>query len=353
MPYNEFILYRCKHYPHEKQIVLLTGYDILIPKERIPKSIEIHIVGKNPLKLRKELKRIITALENNEIHWLIHLHSIRGAFSMLIGMIGLGYRRHTIYSIHSTYTGYRFYNKILCAYDVLASNFTTCVSKVSYSKLPSWIKSIKGKNIMPLQNGVNTERIDDAETLKEHPILPPIIKFVYVARMVALKNHRFLIDVLSQVPNKDNIKFVFIGAEDKNGKIREYAKEKGVIDNIEFSGLIQREKVYSLLPTYDVYISSSTLEGLPVSVLEGMYCGLPAVLSDIPQHKEVSNGCESVRILPYDTHLWAETITELSNTDQTKLRAMGEACKMHIRKHFSLSHMHQQYDELYAQIRKA
>jgi glycosyltransferase involved in cell wall biosynthesis len=351
MPYNEFILYRCKHYPHEKQVVLLTGKDILIPNERIPESLDIHVVGKNPFKLRHEIKMIINNLEKDHIKWLIHLHSIRGAFSVFLGIIGVGYRKKTVYSIHSTFTGYKIYNKFFCACDVLFAHKTTCVSNVSYAKFPSLIKQIKGNRILPLQNGVNTERIDGLlKSINPRNTLSNIVTFIYVARMVPLKNHKFLIDVLSQIPDRSNLKFVFVGLEDKNGTVKAYAQEKGVIDNIDFTGLIQREKVYSLLSLSDVYISSSTLEGLPVSVLEGMYCGLPVILSDIPQHREVSVGCEGTTIIPFNAQKWANEIYNFSLMSPAARKDLGQKCKQHVSNHFSLDHMHKLYDEFYKEI---
>ena len=38
----------------------------------------------------------------------------------------------------------------------------------------------------------------------------------------------------------------------------------------------------------DVFISLSKGEGLPIAVLEAMYCGCFLILSTIPPHKEVS-----------------------------------------------------------------
>ena len=57
MAYNEFVLYRNKHYCNEKQVLLKTGSQMRIPKEQIPGSVEIHQVGKDPIIIRKELKK--------------------------------------------------------------------------------------------------------------------------------------------------------------------------------------------------------------------------------------------------------------------------------------------------------
>ena len=269
MPYNEFVLYRNSHYRDERQVLLLTGSEIIIPKKDIPNNLEIHKVGKNPLVICKELKRIIYDCEKNKMKFIIHLHSIRGSFSTLIAMlIGHINKKNTVYTIHSTFAGFKLHNKVLTCLNSLLSNYVTFVSKTAYNYFPKLIRIIKKDKMLPNLNSVDTERID--KTLSNYVVKrrDNYIYFSYIARMIPIKNHKFLIDVLKLCP--DNIKFIFIGAEEKDFYTRNYAKKLGVLNRIEFTGLIPREEVYKKIADSDVYISSSTLEGLPVSALEAM-----------------------------------------------------------------------------------
>lgn len=200
-----------------------------------------------------------------------------------------------------------------------------------------------------VHNGVNIERVRN--TLKTHEgdllDISNQIRCVYVARMVPLKNHKFLIDLVKNLPN--NITFIFVG-EEETTSVREYAINEGVIDRIEFTGLIPREEVYLKLVSSDIYISSSTLEGLPVSVLEGMFCGLPVVLSNIPQHKEVAEGIAGAQILDFIIDKWSDAIKELADMQRTEREKLGRECRLHVEKNFSLQSMHRNYDDLYKRI---
>lgn len=353
MPYNEFILYRNQNYKDEKQIVLLTGSEILIPSNEIPSELEIYKVGKNPFKIRKALKAIVAYCRKNNIGWVLHMHSIRGSFSTALAMAGVMPYKCAVYTIHSTFTGYKFHNKVLSFMDAVFANNVTCVSQTSYRYFPNIIKFFKKERIQPLQNGVNKARIDEYLKSARPVESNDSFKIVYVARMVGLKNHVFLVDVAKRIKemNVTNIKFIFVGEEEDNGKTRNYVEDCHVNELFEFTGLIPRDEVYGHLINSDLYVSSSTLEGLPISVLEGMYCGLPVVLSDIPQHVEVTAGCCAGFVLPYDVDKWAEKIISLSREATENLQKMGYACKEHVINNFTLEAMHNKYDKIYDKIR--
>lgn len=353
MPYNEFILYRNKWYKEEQQVVILTGSKEQIAVGHIPESLIVKRAGKSPLKIWRILSEIVRQNRQEGQEVIIHIHSIQGALCAFMGIKLLGLRTATIYTIHSTFTGYKFYNKLFCAVNVLCANKVTCVSNTSYEKMPNFLKKIKGANMLALQNGVNEERINKiVESIPAPKHQNHTLKFVYVARVIPLKNHIFLIDVLSRVPKGLDIKFVFVGKEDPQRQIRAYAEKKGVADRIEWTGLIPREEVYKVLSSSDCYISSSTVEGLPVSVLEGMYCSLPAILSNIPQHKEVANDCLSAIVLPFDTDSWVKEITKFSSRGVDKRREMGIQSKEYVGASFSLKNMHDKYNTIYNQIAK-
>ncbi len=65
--------------------------------------------------------------------------------------------------------------------------------------------------------------------------------------------------------------------------------------NVIFTGSVSNVEEY--LAASDVYISTSKSEGLPNGVLEAMAVGLPVLLSDIPQHKEIFEVDENIGVL--------------------------------------------------------
>lgn len=342
MPFNEFVLYRANHFRDEKQILIICGSKSDLPKVDIPKDLIIKYVGRNLLFIRKTIKEIINDLNKQGIPYVFHLHQVQSGFLAECAMIGTGFRKKVLFTVHSTFSGYKFHNKVLSFINALYAQQITCVSNTSYQDYPRIIKRIKGKRIQPLQNGVDTERIDSIISVNQR-VKNDYVNFIYVARLIPLKNHSFLVDVLSRCDK--NIRFIFVGTEDKDKVIRSKAKTLGVHDRINFTGLIPRNEVFKELRFADYYISSSTLEGLPVSVLEAMYCGLPCVLSDIPQHKEIAN--EDTILLSCDVDKWKDVINRLAILTEEEKTEKSKRIRQYVEDNFSLRTMHKKYDVIY------
>ena len=345
MPFNEFVLYRANHYPDEKQILIICGSKDELPKVIIPENLVIKYAGRNLGNIRKTIKSTIKKLKKHNIPYAIHIHQVQSGFIAEMAMLGTGFRKKVLFTVHSTFSGYKFHNKFLSFTNALMAQRTTCVSISSYQDYPGLIKRIKGTRIQAVQNGVDTERIDSI-LATSNPLFHDYINFIYVARLIPLKNHKFLVEVLKQC--EDQVHFTFVGAEDSEKAIRKKAEEMGIVDRITFTGLIPRNEVFQQLQNADYYLSSSTLEGLPVSVLEAMYCGLPCVLSDIPQHREVA-GDEAI-ILPYDAEKWAMEMNRLAGINPSERQKMGNRIKEYVLKSFSLESMHKKYDAIYEKL---
>ncbi len=345
MPFNEFVLYRANHYFDEKQILIVCGSERALPKVTIPASLEIVYAGRKLSRIRRTVRSTVAELDKQGIPFVIHCHQVQSGFLAEMALLGTGLRKKTLFTVHSTFSGYKFHNKILSFVNSLLAQRTTCVSNASFRDYPGLIKRIKGTRIRALQNGVDTERIDGI-LAQSHRTEHRCSEFIYIARLIPLKNHVFLIDVLKRCDER--IRFTFVGAEDADQTVRKKAEAEGVIDRIDFTGLIPRNEVFRRLQSADYYISSSTLEGLPVSTLEAMYCGLPCVLSDIPQHREI--GEEAAVLLPFDPDRWAAELERLASLSGTERKALSDKLRAYIKEHFALGKMHEQYDAIYESI---
>lgn len=344
MPFNEFVLYRANHYRDEKQILIICGPKGELPEVELPEDLEIIYAGRKLSGIRKTIKKVISNVKKQNISYVVHMHQVQSGFLAEIAMLGTEFRKKLLFTVHNTFSGYKLHNKFLSFTNTFLAQQITCVSNSAYEDYPKLIKQIKGKRIQALQNGVDTERIDAILSSAIHPkVSYGGANFIYVARFVPQKNHKFLLDVLTKC--NSNIHFTFVGVEDAEQTVRKKAKEMGIADRITFTGLIPRNEVFHELRNSDYYISSSTLEGLPVSVLEAMYCGLPCILSDIPQHKELAGN--EATILPLSAEKWADEINRMAALTDDKRELLSNRIKAYVEANFTLSKMHERYDAIY------
>ena len=75
-----------------------------------------------------------------------------------------------------------------------------------------------------------------------------------------------------------NLKLTIVGGGSLRGQLEQQAKELGIAENVKFMGqLPPGEAVYDQLDSSDLYVLSSSAEGLPRSIIEAFARGLPSI----------------------------------------------------------------------------
>lgn len=342
MPYNEFVLYRHNFKQYDKQF-LIVCCNSLPADIKIPEGLKVFCVGNYAKTISKVMQEIEKECHREDRELVVHLHQPKSALLFNIRTFFNSYRKKTIFTIHSLFGAYNIFNRFSSVFTSLLVGKVICVSEASYNQYPLLIKKIKKNNIMVLKNGVDLKRIDSimntsrSEKGEEKTL-------IYIARMIPIKNHKFLLKVFSQL---SNCKLVLIGAEDKSGELRRLVEEEGLSDRVEMTGLIPRDEVFKRLRQADLYVSPSLIEGLPISVLEAMYVGLPVVISDIPPHLEIGIHCESVVTVPLNENKWVDTFNKYLRMNDSILGQVGANCRNCAQEYFSLDSMLEKYDEIY------
>ncbi len=216
---------------------------------------------------------------------LVHSHG-RGAgyFSRFLKLLTGVKVVHTFHGVHKTddLKGW-LKNSIDVLFKPLTDQFI-CVSEDEKIKAIDSGLGTKNK-IAVVLNGVNIDQIQ-----KEYQEAKRQNNDPFVIGTLARLNYQKGIDILlnnfaryfDENPNSE-IKVLIAGdGEEKESLLNLHAELK-LDDRVMFIGNVS--KPITFLKELDLYISFARWEGLPISVLEAMACGLPVLLSDVTGHQ--------------------------------------------------------------------
>ena len=344
--YNEFSL--PKKEEHEITICSLLHASIT-PPDRI-----VLIEGGGSIK--KYLQIIVNEIRNNKYD-VAHLHSPHvGLIYLLVKSIYAKSCPPALMTIGSSFSNYKLLYRLLFLPLFLFLERIVFCSKGSYHSFPTFYKRLARKKFSIINNGVNIARID--KTLQEQNMeeyehnLNGSFDVVSVGRIIKSKNVFTLLEAFNQC-DATKTRLVFVGEGDLSDELKQKSREVSNHKTVDYKGLIPRERVYQTLSESHVFISTSLVEGMPVAVLEAMACRLPVILSDIPPHAELAEGLDFIRLVqPFDIEGFSVEIGKYYNMAEKDRVVLGNRCREHVEKNFSLESVLNKYEELFKELIK-
>jgi glycosyltransferase involved in cell wall biosynthesis len=170
-------------------------------------------------------------------------------------------------------------NKILSLFE----DRIVCVSEKARQSLLE-VEGASKTIVEVIRNGLSTERFGEAHGLIKRR--GEVKRIGVVARFFEQKGHIYFIQAAEQIVKmRKDVEFCFVGdgylRPDIEKKVVEYDLQK----YCRFLG--ERNDVHKLLQTFDVFVLPSLWEGLPISLLEAQYCGVPCVVTSVGGNPEV------------------------------------------------------------------
>ena len=111
-----------------------------------------------------------------------------------------------------------------------------------------------------------------------------IVRFVTVGTVCEGKNQILAIKAVEKL-RKENIELTVVGGGPFLAKCQDYVKLKGLEESIHFTGATN--KVEEILTKNNIFIMTSTDEGLPVAAQEAMAVGMPLIVTDVGGCREL------------------------------------------------------------------
>jgi glycosyltransferase involved in cell wall biosynthesis len=225
------------------------------------------------------------------------------------------------------------------------------VSTLLRDEIAEWFGVPRGR-VVAIPNGIDTARFRpppgfDAEEVKRELLGDGRCRLVVnVARLVPQKGQQYLVEAAAQVlATRPDVRFALVGDGPLRDEISALATEHGIADKIVITGI--RPDVPRILAAADLFVLSSIWEGMPLSLLEAMAAGCPAVATDVGGVAEVlDHGRLGLMLPPGDPAALARAITEcLDQPEQTQQRAA--AAQLYAEQHYGMETMIRKWEAVY------
>lgn len=285
------------------------------------------------------IKFLIQALRLSNKVDIVHIHSHHLAF--VFSFLKLFFlKTRFIYTVHTSYSNLKLRNKFFFYVSHFFMDSTVFVSESAYDTFPFKIN----KHSKIIRNGVTL--LDKGSVCDEDKI-----NIVTLGRLCDLKRP---VETISAIINstlngcmaiKKSINIIGDGALLPD--IKDIIGKNELTDTYVLGG-IPRNLVYDYLRKSDLFISYSTVEGMPIAALEAASAGCYLILSDINPHKEIAKQLPYVRLvnsieqLTQVIDLVVQELKEIDFKVEVKL-SNSTACAAN----FGLERMLDKYQDLY------
>jgi glycosyltransferase involved in cell wall biosynthesis len=165
--------------------------------------------------------------------------------------------------------------------------------------------------------------------------LPPAaVILLSIGACTAQKNHNAIICALAKIQSSsDNVIYLHVGRGPLLEEEMKTVKSMGLSDRVRF--VPQTLFVRDMLVLSDIFVMSSTREGLSISSIEAMSCGLPVVAYDVYGLRDVvENGNNGFLVKPNPDDLAIGTQKLVSSAEMR--REMGIAARRSVLKNFDM-----------------
>jgi glycosyltransferase involved in cell wall biosynthesis len=276
--------------------------------------VHFHAVGPSVFSIFPRIKGIPTVVQTHGVEWM------RDKW----GMVG-----RTFFKL-SDYTVAYFPTK------------ATAVSKVQ----KDYYESRFGKEIAYIPNGVSPVEARQPDWILGQGLVPERY-ILFAARLVEEKGAHFLIAAFRALDT--DMKLVIAGdaafSEPYKARLRELA---GGDPRILFPGFVTGKPMEELFSNAYLFCLPSTLEGLPVALLDAMNYGNCCVSSNIPENLEVIEGY-GYTFKNRNVASLREVLADLIGHPE-KVRGKKGAAQEYVRKAYSWDRVTDQMEELYRTI---
>jgi glycosyltransferase involved in cell wall biosynthesis len=180
------------------------------------------------------------------------------------------------------------------------------------------------------------------------------VRLLFVGRFNAFKNVETLLEAAGCLKEMgvNNFELQLIGDGERRPNLERLAVERDLTRHVHFLGWVDRDAIVDRYRQADLFVTATTWEGMPNTVLEGMACGLPVVATRASGLDElVREGVNGYLVDINDPITLADRLADLIDNPYER-RRMGKESRRIAEQEFAWEYITEQYVEIYERIRK-
>jgi glycosyltransferase involved in cell wall biosynthesis len=292
-----------------------------------------------------QLVRIARKLKPDIIHtWILQMDILGGIVARIYGIPWILREPSSAIAYPPTWKN-RLRVRIGSRASAIVSN-SRCGDEYWKSHLPD-----NRRYIVP--NGLPVQKINRTKAALPPGLADPEVPIVlYVGRLTsdisANKNLKTLLESLALVIQQQNVCVILCGEGPQRSELEMLRHKLGLDECVYFTEHLPAASVWALMKKASAFVSLSSYEGCPNSVMEAMVCGCPLVLSDIPAHREILDESCALFVDTSNVKQTADTIIQvLREADASKERALTAKQKT---QEWSIHNMARNYERIYKEL---
>ena len=307
-----------------------------------------------PMSNRFDLKvvdKLVQVIKDNDID-IIHTHGYKSDILGLLAAKKAGIK--IVITPHGFENGLDYKLRLFIWLGCQAFRFADIVAPLSKALCNDARKfGVKEERLVYVQNGVDLSEVEEQKA-KENPLksVGDNKRIGFVGQMISRKNIKDILDIFESLAGKyPNITLSLLGDGESRVELEEYTKSLAHRDRIEFLGF--RDDRLELLQSFDLFVMTSTLEGIPRCLMEATAMGVPVAAYNIAGIDQLIEHEKTGLLAPFgDKELllsyWEEMLYNQEKADQLS----NAACE-YVNANYSGKRMANEYTTLFQDLVKA
>lgn len=267
---------------------------------------------------------------------ITHLHNHFGDSSGMVAMLasqlsGVGYSM-TFHGPHI------FFEPTLLALKekVQHAKFIICISNYCKSQVMLFSDAKDWHKLHIVHCGIDLHSYVWSKEAEQKTSETPV-KLLYVGRLAAEKGVPVLLQSLIAL-KKEGYKFhlTLLGDGPERALLESEVKGHGLESMVHFGGFASQDTVRKTLQGSDVFILPSFAEGVPVSLMEAMACGVPVIGTNVGGVTElIEHNVSGLVVAPSDSEALKNAISSYLESPELRQKVKVAARKV-VDEHFNL-----------------